>query len=90
MGGFHVEAMLAFSQPPTKRRFSTGPQLLLNLPHAPSGMKEPDSLRQQDDPGSKEAKHAVALVYNTTHMSQVTDFPGRPLHSVMQLIRLEA
>ena len=89
MGGFHVEATLVFSQQPTNVEFSTGPQLLLNLPHEPSGMKEPGSLSQHDDPGSEEAKPAAAFVYNTAHVSQVTDFPGGPLHSVMQLIRPE-
>ena len=52
-------------------------------------MKEPDPLGQQDDPGSVEAEPAAALVYNTACMSQVTDFPGRPLPSGKQLIRLE-
>ena len=87
-GGFHGEATLAFSRT-QKGGFSTGPRLLMNLPHTPSGMKEPDPLGQQDDPGSVEAKPAAALVYNTACMSQVTDFPGRPLPSGKQLIRLE-
>ena len=58
-GGFHGEATLAFSRT-QKGGFSTGPRLLMNLPHTPSGMKEPDPLGQQDDPGSVEAKPAAA------------------------------
>lgn len=66
VGGFHVAAALASSRT-HEAGFSTRPQLLLNLPHAPSGRKEPDPRGQQDDPGSVEAKPAAALVYNTTH-----------------------
>ena len=83
MGGFHVEETLAFSQPPMKGEFSRHPQLLLNLSHEPSGMKQPGTLGPQDDPGSEEAKPSAALVYNNSHISKVTDFLRGPLHLVM-------